>query len=140
MSYLPCSCRRRGTCAVDTPDTGSGVSCRRRTLPLLGHVTCTRTSGPDAPTAKHVHPPQIATQSWIAGFAPVFIVEQNLAGMDGVVQDVPLLCSHCSGIRITHHHTAYRSKTRRHPQKRKYITYRNAARKGPSYGRINVHR
>jgi len=54
----------------------------------------------------------------------IFIVEQNLAGIAAVVSTVL-----CLGIHATHHR-AQCVKTRRHPQNRKYITYRNAVRRG----------
>ena len=85
MSHLPCSCRRRCTFAAGTRDTGSGVSCRQRTFPLC-HVTCSRTSGLDAPTAKtfidnNIHTPHQRR------FRPLQIVSQQQSRQIGLVSD-----------------------------------------------------
>ena len=61
---------------------------------------------------------------------PVFIVEQNLVEISPVM--LVMFCCHL-GIYTTHHKGHY-VKTRRHPQNRKYITYRNAVGGGPSHG------
>jgi len=60
---------------------------------------------------------------------PVFIVEQNLVGISAVmrVQSPP------SNARDAQSH---RVKILRHPQNRKYTTYRNAVRGGLSHGHM----
>jgi len=59
------------------------------------------------------------------------VVEQNLVGIDAVVSAV--IHSRRLGIQATRHR-AHCVKTWRHPQNRKYITYRNAIRGGPIRG------
>ena len=66
----------------------------------------------------------------------VFMVEPHLVGINTVVLAVSLAVM-LSSRRLLYTVTRYRAhyvKTRRHPQNRKYTTYRYTARGGPSYG------
>jgi len=68
----------------------------------------------------------------------VFIIEQKLAGTDGVVMALTI-SSHCLGIRMTHC-GANCVKTWWHTLNWKNIMYCSDARKGPSHRHSNIHK